>query len=215
MDRWEYSKKQSNYHFNKFLNEEDKYYKKLTNIYEDWNDELKIVKQLEKEEGWLDKYSPDYSSAEAQMLMNWGLKFDCLNFNFYIAEEKTPILQNLGHKLGLLDYEVCVQTQYCGQMAHLHIDSPHFFNIPELKHYDHNEDKIARVFVMLQDWDYGQIIHVGNSYLSPWKAGDVFWFDFYNVPHSTCNTGPTPRPMAKITGKITPKFLKLLDDKNE
>ena len=42
------------------------------------------------------------------------------------------------------------------------------------------------------------------------KAGDVVWFDWANIPHSTANTGPWPRTIAKITGKQTTKYKKLL-----
>ena len=96
-------------------------------------------------------------------------------------------------------------------MAHLHIDSDSIYKGKSFKYTDDgSQHKQYRIFVMLEDWNFGQIIHLGNTYLKPWRAGDVIWFDFYNVPHSTANTGPWPRSMAKITGKTTNKFLELL-----
>ena len=52
----------------------------------------------------------------------------------------------------------------------------------------------------------GHIIQFGNTYVHPWKKGDVIWFDWSNIPHSTVNTGPWPRSLAKVTGKITDKY---------
>ena len=52
---------------------------------------------------------------------------------------------------------------------------------------------------------------MGNFHWTQWKAGDVIWFRWQDMPHASANAGHFPRPMLKITGKSTPKFEELLN----
>ena len=128
------------------------------------------------------------------------------------TKKECPILCGLADKLGLEDAQVNIQTQTTGMMLHLHIDSLTGLR-KERKDQSSSratDPEWGRVFVMLEDWKPGHIIQFGNTYVPPWKAGDVVWFDWANIPHSTANTGPWPRTISKITGKQTEKYKKLL-----
>ena len=66
------------------------------------------------------------------------------------------------------------------------------------------------MFVFLNDWTAGQVIMAGTKIITGWKKGDVFWFDWYHVPHGTANFSRTNRMMLQITGETTPAFEKLI-----
>ena len=51
---------------------------------------------------------------------------------------------------------------------------------------------------------------MGNYNWSNWKAGDVMWFDWYDMPHASANASFFARPMLKLTGYTTPEFEALL-----
>ena len=60
----------------------------------------------------------------------------------------------------------------------------------------------------------GQIIQFGNVMYSKWKAGDVAYFRWQDIPHGTANFGHHDRSLILVTGVTTPKFEKLLKMKN-
>ena len=45
----------------------------------------------------------------------------------------------------------------------------------------------------------GQMFQVGEEFITNWKAGDIFSFDWY-VPHATANCGYAPRDVVTIVG---------------
>jgi len=59
---------------------------------------------------------------------------------------------------------------------------------------------------MLEDWNPGQVIMLGGKHFTKWKRGDAVYFDWYNVPHGTCNFGHHDRPLLSVTGTITNEF---------
>jgi hypothetical protein len=67
--------------------------------------------------------------------------------------------------------------------------------------YDKNADfhKHSIYITMLQDWQHGQAIQMGNNFLQ-WKAGDVYNWNFRNVPHGTANFGYETNYIMVITG---------------
>ena len=140
---------------------------------------------------------------ENKLVEDWGIPKDFVIYKMWTATKKEcPILCGLADKLGLEDAQVNIQTQTTGMMLHLHIDS---LTGLRKERQDQSSSRATdpewgRVFVMLEDWKPGHIIQFGNTYVPPWKAGDVVWFDWANIPHSTANTGPWPRTIASYLG---------------
>ena len=219
MNRWDITVKQSNYDFNPFReSDHGKYFKTITNIYEDWSKELEYANKQQYDFYWPSPVKPsgdhfDYE-YEKKLVEDWGIPKDFVIYKMWTATKKEcPILYGLANKIGLKNAQVNIQTQTTGMMLHLHIDSLTGLR-KERKDQSSSratDSKWGRVFVMLEDWKPGHIIQFGNTYVTPWKAGDVIWFDWANIPHSTANTGPWPRSIAKITGKITDKYKRLLN----
>lgn len=226
MNRWDITKAQSNYHFDPFKDGDDaQYFRTVGNCLQDWKDELEYARQHEYNFFWpspvrqdgttldndADKF--DYSMEEI-LCRDWGIPLDFVVYRQHVVDRVTPVFNSLGELLGLVDGQTNIQTQTTGMMLHLHIDSLTGLRKGR-KDHSHNtgdSDEWGRCFVMLEDWMPGHIIQFGNTYVKPWRAGDIIWFDWRNIPHSTANTGPWPRSIAKVTGKVTQRFRDLIGD---
>jgi hypothetical protein len=90
-----------------------------------------------------------------------------------------------------------------GQMFNLHIDK-----LYERSPDDH--EKISRIVVFLADWSPGQFFCHGTHNMSHWRAGDVFTFDWPNVPHASANASRELRPTLMMTGLKTARTRELL-----
>ena len=212
-NRWDVTVETSNYDFNPFReSDHGSGFRTVANIYEDWTDEVKLARSKEYDFYWPSPVSPegDHFSYDYEELLckDWGIPDDHVIYRQWTTDETTPILNSLADKVGLADAQINIQTQYTGMMLHLHIDSLTGLREERTDQASSRAtDEIwGRVFVMLDEWAPGHIIQFGNTYVHPWKKGDVIWFDWSNIPHSTVNTGPWPRSLAKVTGRITDKY---------
>lgn len=111
-----------------------------------------------------------------------------------------------------------ILLQKPGEMATLHIDAICHDNfnrhtVTNMKDVETDEESV-RVFVALQDWSWGQYLMMGNYHWTQWKAGDVIWFRWQDLPHASANCGHMQRPLLKITGKKTKQFQDLLAKNN-
>lgn len=221
-NRWDITVEQSNYDFNPFRETDlGKMFKTVGHINPIWKEELNYVRtEKEYDFFWPSPVSPEGDSFsydyEELLCKDWGIPTDFVVYRQWTVNDETPILKSLAETVGLADAQINVQTQYTGMMLHLHIDSLTGLRSQRKDQASPRDDdnEWGRCFVMLEDWAPGHIIHFGNTYLSPWKAGDIIWFDWANIPHSTVNTGPWPRSIAKITGKVTDKYRKLINESN-
>lgn len=205
---WEETKLKSNYHFNKWV-QDDNCVKHLGFFRGEWQEEIARV---------IDKARP----------MNWGnrrLSTDRPN-NDAEAEENDLAKAGADPKMtiyrGLTDFSDCpsilkmvdyfelknvkakLHTQFTGEMLNLHID--------KLYDLDADPDNVVRIMVMMTDWEPGQFIMYGNQIYHRWQAGDINTFDWQNLPHATANASLTPRPMLVITGVLTDNARKKLQD---
>ena len=182
-NRWDVTVAASNYHWDPNANDSNTI-RIISNVFDEWNDEIERAIELQKpviSDGTIEKH------ISAGTHMYNGVIVDTTEF---------PILGSIGKKLGFEEYNTSIQTQTTGMTTPLHIDSS-------------SGDK-ERVIVMLQDWYWGQILQFGNIVLHNWKAGDVLYFSINGTPHSTANLSPHSRTIAKITGRTTDAFEKLL-----
>lgn len=69
----------------------------------------------------------------------------------------------------------------------------------------------ARIEVQLKDWDWGHMWCVGNTYWKQWKAGEIMFHPWHNIPHGTANCGSTPRICLQITGETTAELREKLN----
>jgi hypothetical protein len=203
---WEVSKSQSNYHFDPFRHEPEGYaYQYCGRIVGNWNNELEKAIKFAEPKSWGNRgksYHPDHPDriAEENDLIRAGVDKNITIFrkNF----EFSGVLDRMCAIFGLQDVKRAMHVQFPGEMLHLHID----------KQYEMNNDPelVRRFFIMLSDWTPGQFLQFGNRPVVPWRAGDIYTFDWKNIPHASANASWTPRPLIQITGTITEQTRALL-----
>ena len=98
--------------------------------------------------------------------------------------------------------------QLTGQMFNMHIDKlwDRCYEDPE---------RVARITIMLDDWQPGHFYIYGNCVYSHWRAGEVHIFDWANVPHATSNASNTSRAVLQITGLKTDRTREVLATANK
>lgn len=104
-----------------------------------------------------------------------------------------------------------IHVQRTGEVFNMHID--------KLEKWDpENPHNVFRAVIHLNDWEPGQWWQSGNHTHTHWRKGDIFTFDWWNVPHGTANASYVPRCTLLVTGKGTEgtkKFLHKLTTVNE
>lgn len=94
-------------------------------------------------------------------------------------------------------------VQLTGQMFNLHIDKL-WDRCPE------DPERVARITIMLDDWQPGQFYMYGNYVYSHWRAGEAHIFDWANAPHATANASNVPRATLQVTGLKTDRTREIL-----
>lgn len=167
----------------------------------DWKDDLTEVIEFAEEKTWRSRNKnqdqEQYDMEEAD-LINAGMNKNQVILRKYF-DVKGPF-KKMVKATGLKDAQAVFHVQYPGEMLNLHFD----------KQYEYNEDekKTARILIFLDDWQPGQFFQMGTSFLK-WRSGDMYWFDWKNIPHATANAGWLPRPLLMVTGTISKKTKKL------
>lgn len=85
------------------------------------------------------------------------------------------------------------------------------FTDEELAKFDADKYYATRFLIMMEDWQWGQGMMFNDTTFTHWKAGDVLYWDWTNVAHSTFNSGYIPRGLIRITGLRTDKTNELID----
>lgn len=98
-----------------------------------------------------------------------------------------------------------VQVEEPGHYFMMHLDRHKYqeweVDDPKKYVYDKNDDfhKHSIFIIFLKDWAQGQVFQMGNNFLK-WQAGDVFHWNYRNIPHGTCNFGYDTNFVMVITG---------------
>lgn len=85
------------------------------------------------------------------------------------------------------------------------------FTEQELAKFDEDNYYATRFLIMTEDWQWGQGLMFNDQSCTGWKAGDVLYWDWLNIAHSTFNTGYVPRGLIRITGLRTEKTTRLIE----
>ena len=111
---------------------------------------------------------------------------------------------------------VKIHVQKPGQIFPFHFDdlTTHRNNSLEATEIDESPNSFARVEIQLKSWDYGHVWAIGNNYWSNWRAGEIMWHPWYDVPHGTANCGRSLRINMQITGGTTTELLEKLKQDN-
>jgi hypothetical protein len=197
---WDNLKPRTSYHFDPFKNDPAYDAMRYAGRFEgNWTSELSEVINSSKAITWrtrnpIDGQSLDIKSEEHDLIRSGAdPKLSLTNLEY----ELLPVFQRMTDTLGLVESEKPIQSrvhiQHPGQVWNLHIDKLEKWN----KEDPHS---VYRFMVMLNDWEPGHFIQYGNFVHTGYKAGEIYSFDWYNVPHCTANAGHGPRCTLLVTG---------------
>lgn len=214
---WEWTRERSRYHFDYARRDQPgEYYFPLGRFQGDWSADLAEAMAKEKTAiTWATrKYSPYYDqpdgtrvqsemlAQEENDLRSAGYNVDLPLSDVIEKPEIGTTLLKMYEFFGLEDAWVRLHMQVPGQMFNLHID--------KLYGRAENPDDVARIVIMLADWEPGQFYQYGTYTVSHWRAGDVHTFDWPNVPHATANASRSVRPSMIMTGTKTARTREIL-----
>lgn len=222
--RWEHTKSKSNYHFDPNVNEDiAPPFKVIGRIESDLVPHLQAAMDMQRRLGYgfenriatqngIKPYTDEMDRAD---LVSLGLSEDhSYNHQYRIATDcLTKIRDAFGFKPELYGGRFLVQKP--GQMFHLHIDEAPHIRGNQINHWtDEQPDYIARLTIMVHDWQPGHVYAFGNTYWKQWKAGDIVWHDWRNVPHATANIGRSDRATLQVTGWTTEQTRRMIHEGN-
>jgi len=112
--------------------------------------------------------------------------------------------QKIAQFFGLEQTKLRFHTQHTGQVFNYHIDGLSSWCVNKNSAWpDIPKDRLIRFIVMLDDWQPGQFYIYGNCMYDRWKAGEIHWFDWQNIPHATANASHHARHTLQISGVRT------------
>jgi hypothetical protein len=224
--RWDFSKSRSNYHFDPTINEDD-------------NPPFKIIGRVEgdlafhlqdslkrfsvRANGFKNRlsvqnnrdikpFTHDYDEAELAYL---GLSDDHAFFDNVKVCPK--LLYKLRTQLGFMEvgFGGGFHIQHPGQLFPFHVDELPNIRGNDPDHWSNQKpESIARLEIMVHDWQPGHVWAYGNTYWKQWKAGDIAWHDWRNTPHATANIGRSDRVTLQLTGWTTEQTRQIIRDGN-
>jgi len=222
MNRWDYSKQFSNYHFDPTVDEDDApHYKIIGNV---GIDLYKVYQeQLEKHDlvlsGFFNRLSVQANKDDVPFTSVYDeeeLKFLNLDpdhkFFYCLDANDNPTVQKIINFFGFEKYGATFHTQKPGQLFPYHIDElPGIKNNQKISWLDEDPKWAARFEIQVLDWVPGHVWAVGNTYWKQWKAGEILWHDWRHTPHGTCNFGRSERITLQITGLCTEKTIEIIN----
>lgn len=223
--RWEFTKSQSKWHFDKTRKPElgRDSYTPVCRFEADFTEAIAACVPKAQVSSWgtRNNFNKDianeglYSaSAEEADLIRVGADPKQEVFARAAAED-IPLFLKIADYLGLEDPMIKFHNQTTGQMLHFHIDNfaarserANSFKVTEM---DKNPDTMRRFAVMLSNWEMGQAWMFGNNMYWSWSAGDCITWEWRDMPHATVNAGWYPRPILQLTGYQTKRTKDLVN----
>jgi hypothetical protein len=222
--RWQHTTAKSNYHFDPTVQEDSNPpFRVIGRVNGDLVSHLQAAIEQQKHLGYgfnnrvatqngQVPYTDEMDRADLESL---GLEPDhTYNYQYRFATDVHLKLRDaFGFKPEYYGGRFLVQKP--GQMFHLHIDEAPWIRGNQKDHWtDQQPDAIARLTIMVYDWQPGHVYAYGNTYWKQWKAGDIVWHDWRNVPHATANIGRTDRATLQVTGWTTEQTLRMIREGN-
>jgi hypothetical protein len=214
---WDWTVAHSEYHFDNDVKEEvGDWFDILGRFVGDWSAErdalvaasMPINWETRKFYGDRDDKSPMLTQEEYDIAQGGGDPKALMLTNMVDDFEQFPTIYAMADYFGIAGdaaqgAKKRAHVQLTGQMFNLHIDKL-WDRCPE------DPERVARITIMLDDWQPGQFYMYGNYVYSHWRAGEAHIFDWANVPHATANASNHPRATIQITGLKTDKTREII-----
>jgi hypothetical protein len=216
---WDWTVAHSEYHFDKDIDESVGDWFDILGVFDgDWKTErdalvaasMPINWETRKYYGDKDDTSPMLAQEEYDIAAAGGDPKALMLTNMVDEWEDFPTLYAMADYFGITGDESGTakkraHVQLTGQMFNRHIDKL-WDRCPE------NPERVARITIMLDDWEPGQFYMYGNYVYSHWRAGEAHIFDWANVPHATANASNHARATIQITGLKTNKTREIIEN---
>ena len=224
--RWEFTKSQSNWHFDskRLPDLGDDSFTPICVFDADFTEAIAQCMPRTKPSSWASRNDFNreiadkglYSAnAEERDLIRAGADPKQEVFNRAAAED-VELFRRISDHLGLEDPMIKFHNQTTGQMLHFHIDNfaarPERENSFRVTEMDRNPDIMRRFAIMLADWEMGQAWMFGNAVYHQWTAGTCITWEWRDMPHATVNAGWKPRPLLQITGRQSQRTRDIVAD---
>lgn len=205
---WGIQKSKSKYHFNPLLI--DPIWDKITNLGSfigDWSSEVEQTIKTARPATWRDRSYDQQPNklvdAEENDLKKAGIDPKTVISN--LEYNLSPSFQKMCDLIGLENSTNRVHVQWPGQVFTIHIDKLE-------KVFPEDPSRVMRIMVMLTDYEQGHFMQFGNYTMHGWRNGDIYTFDWQNLPHSSANASLVPRVSMLTTGVITDKTKTFLEN---
>lgn len=207
-------RKSSNYHFdNSIVDQAGDWYTIIGRFNNVWANDLENVKHSLRPMNWeslhttlgRNEINPQLQRQELDIARGGGdTKMTLVDVNDKLDAYQG--FQKIINFFALKQVKPRLHAQHTGQVFNYHIDT--FYTAwPDVP-----KDKLIRIGIMLEDWQPGQFYIYGNRVYDRWKAGEVHWFRWQDIPHATANASSYPRYTLQITGIRTELTDKLLSN---
>ena len=221
--RWDYSKSKSSYHFDPKRDEDaEPPFRILGHVNEDLKSELERLLRIEAPEeqtfaNALKKYRggdavPYTLEMDREELRYRGIsEDDCLFCRLPIRQSE--LFLRVGASFGMESWRAGLHLQYPGQSFIYHVDE-----LPDMKqndpdHWlDRTPEAAARFAIQILDWEPGHVWAFGNTYWKQWRAGEIAFHDWRDVPHGTANLSRSLRATLQVTGLVTARTRRIIED---
>lgn len=217
---WNERRKRSSYHWDNKINDIDSpmIWLNKVSLKGDWSHELENAVYDHTTQTNLSKILERNSAQESLAL---GLNPRLKSYRCHTTASNQPLIHSMMMHLGIKATHVKIHKQLPGDFNLLHMDTmsqdiAHETNTDT--DYDLIDDEsvdTVRVVIALNDWQWGHFFQLGNTMWHKWDAGDLVYWDWKNLPHSTANAGHVPRYAGIITGKPTDRFWELMNGKEK
>ncbi|SVB82992.1 uncharacterized protein METZ01_LOCUS235846 [marine metagenome] len=204
---WELGKELSNYHFDKSIKDTDSF-RKVGRFIGDWKDELEEAYKTMASVTWNSRWhkhgkkDPRGNLAENEIkdIIDAGGDPDMTMYqgSYTIG----PVMQKMIDALGMDNCRYKLHIQLTGEVVTMHMD----------KHYELDGGEARRFLIALEDWEPGQFVMFGNQLCERWTAGDIFTWEWKDIPHATANASLHKRPLLAVTGVVTEMTQELIDN---
>ena len=204
---WELGKELSNYHFDKSIKDTDSF-RKVGRFIGDWKDELEEAYKTMASVTWNNRWhkhgkkDPRGNLAENEIkdIIDAGGDPDMTMYqgSYTIG----PVMQKMIDALGMDNCRHKLHIQLTGEVVTMHMD----------KHYELDGGEARRFLIALEDWEPGQFVMFGNQLCERWTAGDIFTWEWKDIPHATANASLHKRPLLAVTGVVTEMTQELIDN---
>jgi hypothetical protein len=222
--RWEYSKATSEWHFDKLRNEDEARPFTVLGRFKEgaWQREIEEVLKtapmrpvsfVTRIAGRFRDKAPYTLRMDEHDMNKMGLPVDHVLYR--IVELPTPRFGCRMANFPARGRDRDAACQYPSETFPFHIDDLTSSKRNNPNHpLNLNPDLLVRLEIQLLDWEWGHVWAYGNTYWKQWRAGEIAFHKWRDVPHGTANCGHTPRCVLQLSGRVTPFTRELLGQRN-